>query len=273
MYESHWNLSRKPFDTGCDPEFYYPSENHQTTLLKLRYAIENRQGAAALIGEAGLGKTLLVRALMEQLGDEFQPRTHLVYPRLSARELLGYVYAEVTGQSAIPASRNERISGLQEALAANTDGGRHAVWVIDEAHLLRSPSSYETIRLLTNFQSTGQPDWTIVLCGQLPLVTELERHPGLDERLAVKCHLHRFSIDETIGYILHRMRIAGSESRVFSDTALEAVHEFSHGVPRRIHRLCDLALLLEFANGGDRVSRQTIETVAEELGFVHPIAT
>ena len=58
MYETYWRLTQKPFENAADPRFYYPAESHQAALLKLRYAIENRRGAALLAGPSGSGKTL-----------------------------------------------------------------------------------------------------------------------------------------------------------------------------------------------------------------------
>ena len=58
MYETYWRLKQKPFENAADPRFYYPGESHQAALLRLRYAVENRRGAALLAGPSGSGKTL-----------------------------------------------------------------------------------------------------------------------------------------------------------------------------------------------------------------------
>ena len=266
MYDAHWNLQRKPFDAGCEPDFYYPAESHQAALLKLRYAIENRQGAAVLVAESGLGKTLLTRTLLQQLSEVTTPQMELVFPRMPAKDMLAWLCAELTDQT-VPPSIADQIRHIQEALAANTEVGNHAVWVIDEAHLLTHSSSLETLRLLMNFQSSGRPDWTIILSGQIPLLGQLERHPSLDERVVVKCQLQRFTLEETAGYITHRLRVAGTESAVFDDAAIETIHEYAQGIPRRIHRLCDLGLLLGFAEDRSMIGAADIDTVAQELGW------
>ena len=76
MYESHWQLAARPFDHSFDMRFYYPSEAHQGALLKLRYAIDSRHGAALLVGAPGLGKTLLTELLLARLPEHFAPRVH-----------------------------------------------------------------------------------------------------------------------------------------------------------------------------------------------------
>ena len=81
MYESYWQLSEKPFAGQADPRFYYPSESHQAALLKLRYAIESRCGAALLAGGSGLGKTLLVNRSSRSFPNSFPPACKLCFRR------------------------------------------------------------------------------------------------------------------------------------------------------------------------------------------------
>src|SRR4029079_12254184 len=95
MYEAYWQLQSRPFENSPDARFYYPSESHQGALLKLRYAIENRRGAALLAGALGTGKSLAVATLRRLLPDSFAPFVHLVFPDMPARELLAYLAAEL----------------------------------------------------------------------------------------------------------------------------------------------------------------------------------
>src|SRR5579862_7199622 len=97
MYETYWQLDQKPFENTADPQFYFPGETHQSALLKLRYAVENRRGGALLCGAAGTGKTYLVTMLRESLGDEYAPFIHLVYPQMSPAELMAYLADEFDG--------------------------------------------------------------------------------------------------------------------------------------------------------------------------------
>ena len=52
---------------------------------------------------------------------------------------------------------------------------------------------------------------------------------------------------------------------VFDTDALDSIHSMSGGVPRRINRICDLALLIGFAEEQDRITAEHVEAVAEEL--------
>ncbi|MCA9185470.1 MAG: AAA family ATPase [Pirellulaceae bacterium] len=272
MYEPYWRLDVKPFENFSDDSFYYPGEAHQGTLLKLRYAIENRRGIAVVSGAAGLGKSLLVRTLFRQLPDEYQPRAHLVFPQLSPTSLLAYLADELDSSSASDQSTDAscQLRRLERCLAENSQRGQHTVIAIDEAHLLHEYAGLETIRLLTNFETDGRPDWTILLVGQPQLLTQLDRAPGLDERMGVKCLLRPLQLEETISYVSHKLTAAGASQMIFTGDALEAVHEHSRGVPRRINRLCDLALLIGFAEELPEIGAAQIEAVADELVTITP---
>lgn len=265
MYESYWQLESRPFDHSADARFYYPGPSQQAALLKLRYAVQNRRGAAVLAGEAGLGKTLVAQQLLRQLDESFKPRVHVVYPQMPAEQLLTYLAHQITGTSAAGASIDDSLRRIEANLAEHAKAGRHAIIIIDEAHLLRETRSLETIRLLLNFERQAQPLATFVLVGQTSLALDVQRIPQLDERLAVKCLLARLTLDETHSYIQHRLAAAGSLRAIFDDRAIQAIFELSHGVPRRINRLCDLALLVGFGEELRTIGHSQIEAIYEEL--------
>jgi general secretion pathway protein A len=271
MYEPYWRLTRKPFDSGVDPASYYPDEVHQAALLKLRYALESHCGGALLAGPAGSGKTLLVRLLAERLNETFRPLVHLVYPAMPTVELLAYI-ADEFAPAQRPSSTNldESVRRIQRALTDNAAQGRRAVLVIDEAHLVDSPRTFEALRLLLNFEVKGQSALTLLLVGQPAVLPMIDRLPQLDERLGVKCLLRPLSIEETMGYVQHRLAWAGAERTIFSAEALEAVHRQSQGLPRRINRLCDLALLVGFAEERQAIDETQIDALAGELMTVAP---
>lgn len=272
MYQAYWQLSARPFENCIDSRFYYPSEVHQGALLKLRYAVESQRGAAMLAGAAGGGKTLLVQTLKRQLDESFSPFVHVVFPQMTTSELLAYLAAEC-GAMDKPnshASADESVRSLQRFLSENARRGRHAVIAVDEAHLLIDSGALETLRLLMNFETPSKSALTILLVGQPQLLPALERLPGLEARIGVKCLLRPFNLEETISYISHRMTTAGATHDIFSSEALTALHELTSGNPRRINRLCDLALLVGYAEEQVRINAAQIEAVCSELVTVSP---
>lgn len=270
MYEEHWELARKPFEDTIDDDLYYPSAPHQGAILKLRYAVENKRGAAVVTGVAGVGKSLLIQNLFTKLDDEYSPRTHIVFPQFTSDQLISYLAAEICHKSAQQLQENVRTLG--DFLIENGSAGKHAVLAIDEAHLLGDPESLEALRLLLNFEHEGERCLTLILIGQPQILAYLNRCPGLDDRVAVKSLLRPFSQAETIEYIEHRLRAAGANRPIFDEAARAAVFQFSGGIPRRINRLCDLALLIGFAEQHSEIGPQQIKSVADEIVSVRPEA-
>lgn len=265
MYQAHWNFNEKPFDNSSSPAFYYPCESHQGALLKLRYSVENRCGGAVLTGTAGIGKSLILNTLFRQITAEYSPCVHIVFPQLPADQLLAYIADELGCSVTEHRTADTSLRRIQKFLSENTRKGRHAIVAIDEAHLVTDPYVQEALRMLLNFQTGGKTDLSIVLSGQTQLLTNIERMPGFDERLGVKCLVRPFSEDETISYVAHRITAAGGQRTIFTDDALKAVHELSRGVPRRINRLCDLALLIGYAESNSSIQAAQIEAVCEEM--------
>jgi type II secretory pathway predicted ATPase ExeA len=272
MYQSYWQLHARPFENALSDQSYYPSELHQGALLKLRYAVENRREAALLVGPSGSGKTLMIDRLRNQLPDKYVPFVHLVFPQMAPHELLAYLADELTGgnSSGPAASVHETVRRIEKGLAEHVAAGRHAVVAIDEAHLLADTDSLETIRLLFNFRVAGQSALTVLLVGQPSLLPALDRMPDLEQRLDVKCLTRGFTLEETVSYATHRLQAAGQQRNIFEPDALDALYYLTDGIARRINRLCDLALLVAFAEQKSMISTAQLESICDELVAVAP---
>jgi len=93
----------------------------------------------------------------------------------------------------------------------------------------------------------------------------VRRQPALDERIAVTCVLTRLSAEETSRYIQHRLSIAGTKRAIFEPSAVETIYQLTHGIPRRINRLCDLALLVGYGEELTALTGSHIESIHQEL--------
>ena len=270
MYESYWQLDQKPFENTADPQFYFPAETHQAALLKLRYAVENRRGGVLLSGAAGTGKTFILSMLREALGEIYTPFIHLVYPQMEPAELLAYLADEFDGGGNTGIAVHESVRRIQGALRKNVEKGRHAVVVIDEAHLLEDRQMLETLRMLLNFGPNGKSGITLLLVGQPGILPLLDRTPQLEERLGVKCLLRPFTANETGQYATHRLQVAGASQPIVAAEAVPTLFELTRGIARQINRLCDLALLVGFAEEQQTLSAAHFEAVCRELVAVVP---
>jgi len=270
MYEAHWNISDRPFENWGDSRYFFASDVHQSALLQLRYAIESRRAAVTLCGDSGMGKTLLMDTLIEQLDENNSPVAKIVFPHLSGEQLLGFIADELTGESG-PYDEPSRITvrRLTSFLKKNIEAGKHAVVIVDEAQVLTNNDQLETLRLLLNLQrdhNRAESALTLVLAGHTTLLTQVERYRALDDRLSAKCILNRFTSEQTAQYVVHRLAVVGGKaSDIFSSEALELLHLRAAGIPRRINRLADLALMVGYADDVRRINVQHIDNVHQEL--------
>jgi len=266
MYLQHWGLRNRPFDPSADARFFYPADSQQAALLKLRYVVENRQGLAVIVGESGLGKSYALAYLLRQLPERFEPRLQIAFPKLSLEGFLSYLSAELTGEegaASLPAAAALR--RLEVTLREGAQAGRHCVVVVDDAHLLIDSPVLTGLRLLTNLTHEGLPMITFLLAAQPDFLPALQRWNDLNDRVAARCLLKRFDLAQTTSYIRHRIVAAGGEPELFTATAVATIHEHAQGIPRRINRLGDLALLIGYAEEHQQIDAEQIEAVVDEM--------
>ncbi|MEZ6056996.1 MAG: AAA family ATPase [Planctomycetaceae bacterium] len=267
MYESYWRLTSAPFENDANPAHYFPGRSHHGALLKLRYLIENRKGVGLVVGGHGAGKSFLTHVLEQQLAERFRPVVRLVYPQLTPSELLSTLAVRL-GEPATSVDSHQGadviFARLERRLTTHVREGQSPVIIIDEAHLLET-THLQTLQLLLNLQQQ-QPDlFSLVLCGRPDLLNRVRKLPALHDRVAVRTTLHPLSEEESTQYIKHRLKIAGLETAVFDPDALRSFWQLSQGVPRKINQLCDLSLLVGFADGLEKLTRIEVEAAAEEL--------
>jgi general secretion pathway protein A len=270
MYEAHWNISDRPFENWGDNRYFFASEVHQSALLQLKYAIESRRAAVAMCGDSGMGKTLLLDTLLDELNENDAPVARIVFPHLSGEQLLGYIADELTGESGSPDEPTRiTLRRLTKFLQENVDNKRHAVVIVDEAQVLTQNDQLETLRLLLNLQhdrNRAESAVTLVLSGHTTLLTQVERYRALDDRLSAKCILNRFTSQQTADYMRHRLSVVGGEmEQIFSPEAVDLIHLRGSGIPRRINRLADLAMMIGYAEDLYLIGPQQIENVHQEL--------
>src|SRR5438270_324996 len=222
MFEQFFGLRTKPFGKTPDPSFLYESDQHREALARLEYAVEEKD-LALLVGDIGSGKTTLSRALIDRVGDA-QPVILLINPRLTPVQLLRSV---AHGLDIEPARfRNDLLDQIHSRLFALYEEKREPVLMVDEAQLIPTKQTFDEIRLLTNFQLDDQNLLSVLLIGQPELETRLERahYAPLRQRIGMRYRLGPLTLEETVSYIEHRIRVAGGSRNPFTADAVRALH-------------------------------------------------
>ena len=262
MFEEFFGFTTKPFGKTPDPGFLYESAQHGEALARLEYAVEEKE-LSLLVGEIGSGKTTLSRALIDRIG-EARPVVLLINPRLTPAQLLRSI---ASGLGLTPARfRNDLLDQIHAKLFELYEAGREPVLIIDEAQLIPTKSTFDEIRLLTNFQLDDQNLLSVLLIGQPELEARLERAPyaPLRQRIGMRYRLGPLSLDETERYIEHRIRVAGGSRNPFTDDAVRAMYDVSGGIPRLLNTLATTALLDAYGDDARTIDPARIGAAARE---------
>ena len=275
LYQTHFGLSQAPFNITPDPSFLYLSASHREGLAQLSYGIRARKGFVVLTGEVGTGKTTLIHALLNDLNGSAQ--TALIFSTIvSPADLLRSVCEEF---GLIEPKRplreiHDYLVSLNEFLLESYRKGENCALIIDESQNL-SAEVLESIRLLSNFETSKDKLLQILLVGQPELAVRLNSPElrQLKQRVMLRHHLRTLSLQECCEYVSNRLKVAGGDRPIFTPNALESIHSYSGGIPRIVNVLCDNALLTGYALGKKEIDTGIIREVAEDLNITSNVET
>lgn len=266
MYERFYGLQERPFDLSPNPRFLCFTPQHREALAHLEYGLAGRPGVTVLIGEAGTGKTTLVRKALQASGERSMI-VHLTNPALTRAEFFEYLAASF-GFS--PEAGRSKIAFLRDLDAAlSNEAGPRLALIVDEAQSVPY-ELLEEIRLLTNSESPIGRSLAVVLAGQPELGRRLDeaRLRQLKQRVVLRCELTPLSLKDTASYISARVKTAGGEAtQLFTRDAVVAIHRHSNGIPRVISVICDNALVNGFAADQKPVGASAVHEVCKSLSL------
>jgi general secretion pathway protein A len=263
MYESFYKLSEKPFTLLPDPGFLFLSSKHRMALTLLEYGLMNQAGFTVISGDIGTGKTTLIRHLLDEMDREHTvgliSNTHRSFGELLQWILLAF-NLEHANLDKVGMYRRF-VDFIIDEYAHN----RRVVLIVDEAQNMAA-ETLEELRMLSNVNADKDQALQVILVGQRELRDTLRR-PDLvqfAQRISVDYHLEPLSEEETVGYIHHRLEIAGGNPQLFEEDACRAVYRYSNGVPRLINLLCDTALVYGYAEQHELIDITLVTDVARE---------
>ncbi|MCC7032952.1 MAG: AAA family ATPase [Acidobacteria bacterium] len=274
LYGEFFGLSESPFDLSPNPRFLFLAPRQREVLSNLRYSMAAAKGFTLLLGDAGTGKTTLVRAALAAIGETSNRYVFVSNPTLGRDEFYELLAEAFNLSPAAQTSKARFLLELQRDVEARHAVGSLTGLVVDEAQSMPY-ELLEEIRLLGNLESATAKLLNIVLSGQPELAERLNESSlrQLKQRVALRCELAPFTVDETAGYISGRLRIAGgSPGTIFTRETVMAIHEYARGIPRTINVLCDNALIGGFAAQTRPVPVDVVMEVCRDFDLAAPEA-
>ena len=271
VYQDFFGFSEKPFDLTPDPKYLYLSPKHKEVLAHLVYGLQENNGFLKIVGEVGTGKTMICRSFLRELRTDFNI-AYIFNPAIDELELLQTINSEL-GLAGKSKSKKKLIDALNVFLLEERAKGHRVVVIIDEAQDL-APEVMEQLRLLSNLETDTEKLIQIVLIGQPELDNVLAKESlrQLRQRITIQWELLPLNLEETRGYIKHRLNVALGKGKVsFSNSAVETVFRYSHGIPRMINVICDRTLLIAFTESTKKINTQIVKTAVQDIGSLAPI--
>lgn len=270
MYENFYGLRERPFDLTANPRYLFLTPVHREALSTLQYGLTSHKGVTLLVGEAGTGKTTVLRAVLDMVQSGNASVVHISNPTLTRLEFFELIAGGYGLSAAASTSKTRLLAELESTAFQRRRGGGLTALVIDEAQSL-SAELIEEIRLLSNIETPVEKLLPIVLVGQPELAERLNSQPfrQMKQRIALRAALRPLGPQETAAYVAKRLRVAGGEcSSIFTQRAIEAVYACSRGIPRTISVICDNALVTGFALERRPVDADVIAEVVNDLDLV-----
>jgi general secretion pathway protein A len=269
MYEKFYNVRTNPFALTPDPEYLFLSEEQREAIASLMYAVLARRGFSVLIGDAGTGKTTLLRALMRSVPDSRAIFSVVVNPTLNPAEFLRTCVADFGIQ--VGAGGKDRVlAKLHHFLVQVHNQNKVAVLIVDEAQRL-STELLEEVRLLTNFETDKEKLIQVILAGQDELADILDQYHlrQLKQRISTRLHIRPLTADAAAAYIRHRWSRCSSALPPFDAGAIAAIAHVSGGIPRLINAVCENAMIFGFAQEQRVIDSTIIAAVAADLHLTY----
>jgi general secretion pathway protein A len=270
MYRQFYGFSHEPFNLNPDPKFLYLARSHYNAFSSMMSGIKERKGIILITGEPGVGKTLLIYALLKDLTDK--AKTAFIFnPTMGFQNILENILLDLN----IPVdAREKNLSSLlvrfRRYLNERLAREENVAVVIDEAQSMDNG----VLESLLRFSMAGDPAkkmLQILLVGHLGLEEKLNS-PKLrpyQEKIRVKCRIRPFTQEEGRGYVKYRLKLAGRDiSEIFSSEAVSQVWKFSGGIPRVMNLLCDRALLIGYTISSPIIDSKIIKEAIKDLNYL-----
>jgi MSHA biogenesis protein MshM len=269
MYLAHYGLRELPFTLTPDTAFFMSRHGYHDGLNVLLLSLRSGEGFIKVIGEVGTGKTMLCRALLKALGNEFTC-AYLPNPYLRPSSLLFALADELRIDYPKRVTQQQLMRRLTEALLELHTAGKRVVLCMDEAQAVPVPT-LETLRLLTNLETEKRKLLQVVLFGQPELDQVLSQASirQLRQRITFGYELYPLNREALDSYVTHRLKIAGYEGpKLLTRRAVDVLFDGSRGVPRLVNIFAHKALMAGYGHGARVIEPKHVKSAIADTDSV-----
>ncbi len=231
---------------------------------RLLYALKYQKGGVLVAGEVGCGKTTLISAAEKRVSAAHYRFCRISNPAMIPMDLIRAVSGALGGEIN-SLSKAVLLAGIEAILKDRAKKGVDTVLCIDEAHVIDRNQTLDELRMLLNYQTGDRFLITLVLIGQPPLLSRIERLHPLKERIGMRIKIVPLDFVHTGKYILFRMNAAGRKNPVFSKEAIWTVYKASGGIPLRINTICDRSLLIGAMEKSKMITEKIVSDAIDDL--------
>jgi general secretion pathway protein A len=269
MYLQFFHLNEKPFTyLTPNPRFFYYAPQYLSVKRKADYVVTEHSGHLYIYGPIGSGKTTLLKTITQMLDEDGNNIPNFLNaPNLkTANALLRRICSGFKVKT--ERSYSATLENLTSWLVEQHQQQRFPVLIIDEAqNIVRD--GLKTLHYLMTYVTSEDLLLMIILCGQEQLAARIERFPEIKSRMYPSA-LSSLSREESEELIRYRWQVASIEQDnplPFQKNALDALFEYTKGLPREICKVCDLALLAARAENTEQIEPTLIRSVATSLAL------
>ena len=272
MYLAHYDLKYKPFKTSPNPKFLWFGEKHKEALAVLKHGVMENGGFLLLTGDAGTGKTSLLRYLIRLIDDKSMV-VSVPDPDLDPIDFFNFLSAEFKMNTYFN-KKVDFIIHFKRFLHDAYSKRKKVILIIDEAHRLNHVL-LEQIRLFSNIELDNRKLINIFLVGQREIEDLLmdDSNKAIRQRITAVYHIDHLTGPETEDYIYHRLKVAGAKDNLFTSEACQEIFALSEGIPRLINSISDCALLSGYVDGKKRIDLNHIKECQRNLRIPLGIGT
>jgi type II secretory pathway predicted ATPase ExeA/chromosome segregation ATPase len=262
MYCDFFGLRCHPFEDRPDIQFLFATPKIEEALATLEHHCRHHGGLVSILGESGVGKSLLVRALLLRL----LPSDHTAVITCNSGVKFRLVHETAKSFQVVPrvgGSRTRELQRLRHRFTRAAETGHRCVLVIDQAEHL-TDANFAELAVLADLTTAGESLLSVLLLAQPEFRGRLRavKWSHLRRKFSTERQMLPLSLTQTVDFIRHRLRVAGAvNDDLFDDEAAAMIHRAADGIPRRINGLCDGAMLAACKKGDHRVSVEIVERV------------